>query len=323
MSWLSEIRKSLNFNGKHASAYLLSLLVAFGIWFFHGLSVHYTEIIRVPVSAQCSIDGHSAFSADEALVSARCTASGFEILRFSRAASARPLSVEFSRSDLRSAGGESFYVLGTDLLKYSSRIFGDNATVSDILTDTLFFRFPSQQYRKVPVQPVCSMSFRQQYTDRGGLRLSPDSVMVYGDPLHLESIERVFTESFALSDLRASAHGKVNLQKISGVRLSSPSVEYTVDVQRFVQIKATVPVKVRNAPRDRGLIVYPSSAEVYLRCTFPISSDPTELLSLYVDYNDFTRSLSGECLPHLGGLSSGIIDFEIRPQVFSCVESER
>lgn len=323
MPWLGGIRKSLDLNGKHVGAYLLSLLVAFGIWFFHGLSVHYTEIIRVPVCAQCSIDGHSAFSADVALVSVRGSVSGFEILRLGRYGEGKPVKVEFSRNDLRTYEGETYYILGTDLLRYSSQIFGDNVSVSDVLTDTLFFRFPYEQYRRVPVQPVCSLTFREQYTDRGGLKVFPDSVMVYGDPLHLESIERVFTESFELQGLRSSVHGRVNLQKISGVRLSSSSVEYSVDVQRFVQVKAVVPVKVRNAPRDRGLIVYPSMASISLCCSFPISSDPAEGISVYIDYDDFVSSLSGECLPQVGGLSSGIIDYEVSPQVFSCVESER
>lgn len=320
-----KIRSALkDINGRDTAIFLTSLLLAFSIWLIHNLSLYYNEVVSVPVRAVCNLEGHSLVSSNDAVVQARMRLTGFDVLRSRRAASRKPVEVEFAPADMHFKGGEFFYLTATDLNRYVQAVFGDNARLETMISDSVFFRFPLENSRKVPVVPVCSVDFAPQYTAMGDLRVIPDSVTVYGEPSHLEKVDRILTRPFSLSGLRVSAHGRVRLEDAGALRLSENAVTYTLDVSRYVEIRADLPVEGRNVPAGRNLLIYPSVATVLFKCAFPVSVDPAEEgVSLYVDYRDFAQSLGGKCLPRIDALPPGVLDYTVEPQVFDCVESVR
>lgn len=318
-----KIFRTLNISGRDAKVFIVSLLLAYGIWLTHNLTMNYTELIDVPVRALCDINGHSYSSVNSTVVTAKCKASGFSLIKLMRAGSKTPVDVTFNSSDMHSCGEEMFYVTSEDFGKYFSQIFGNGAKLESFVSDTLMFRFPYENHKRVPVQPVYTMSFKPQYVNASGLKVVPDSVTIYGDPETLSSINRVYTESFALSNLSSSARGDVKLDKLAGVRLSDTYVRYNLPVSRYVEIKSKVPVVAKNVPKGKFLIVYPSIAEVTFRCAFPVTSDPSDRMKLYVDYGDFIKSLDGQCIPNADGVPVGVIGYTVSPEVFDCVESQR
>jgi hypothetical protein len=313
--------RTLNISGRDFKIFIFSLLLAFGIWLIHNLSLNYTEVVEIPVQAVCEISGHSRISSNSAEVRCRCKTSGFSLISIGRVKD--PVQVDFDPADMHPKGNETYFVTNADLERYTSRILGGRAKVESYVSDTLMFVFPQENHKKVPVQPEYSMSFASQYINTGGLVLVPDSVIVYGEPYHLNTIDRVFTEPVVLKNLKSSAQGEVRLNRIKGVRLSDEYVKYSVNVSRYVEIHSTVPVYSRNVPKGKSLIVYPSAAKVTFKCAFPVSSDPTESVRIYVDYNDFQNSLDGQCLPHSEKIPDGVFDIRIEPEIFDCVESGR
>lgn len=315
-------RSHLKFNGRDTAIFLMSLLLAFSIWLIHNLSLYYNEVISVPVRAVCNLDGHALESANDAVIQARLRLTGFEVLRSRRLAGRNPLEVEFAPADMHAKGGEFFYVTGAELNRYVQPVFGDNARLETMLSDTVVFRFPLENSKKVPVVPVCSIHYRPQYMPVGELRVVPDSVIVYGEPSHLEKVDRVLTRPFSLSDVKVSAHGRVRLEENGAMRLSETAVSYVLDVSRYVEIRAELPVEARNVPAGRTLSIYPSVATLLFKCAFPVTDDPAEKASVYIDYRDFVSSLGGKCLPQVN-LPPGVLDCTVEPQVFDCIESLR
>lgn len=312
--------RMFNIKGKDIVIFTMSLLLAFSIWFIHGLSSSYSELIRLPILAEANIDAHAARSSNTVTMLARCRMSGFEIIRLKNISEKNPLEIRFASSDMHPAGDETFYITSNELNKYFPTIFGDKSVLEAFLTDTLFFRFPREESKKVPVRAVCRLGFKPQYMSVGGLKFSPDSVLVYGEPFHLENTTGVHTEAFSLENLDMSAHGSVRLEKIKGVRLSAEKVEYSVEVKRFVEIKTSMPINVRNVPKGHSLIIYPSIASVTFRAAFPVSTDPVDEVSFYVDYKEFMESLGGKCLVHTDKMPAGVLEYTVEPQVVSCVE---
>ena len=134
----ARILEKFNINGRDLPVFLLSLLLAFSIWFLYNLSLKYIDYLQVPVVARCNIEGHSAVSAGSSDVIARCGTSGYNIIRLKSLGNRSPVTVSFSR--MHSAGGELFYVTADDLQEYTHLIFGENVSLEYYLTDTLFFR---------------------------------------------------------------------------------------------------------------------------------------------------------------------------------------
>lgn len=312
---------SLKTNGRDWTVFALSFLLAFSIWLIHNLSLEYSDFIRVQVRAESNIAGHSAESANTCEVSARCRTTGFNILKtgvFDR----NVRKIVFKASDFRQKSADMFYLTSANLNEYAHEIFGEKAGVEYYLSDTLFFRFPVEASKRVPVHPVRSISFSPQYMGIGELVVEPDSVTISGEPYHLANVDRVFTETIKLNDLKTNTSGVVSLDKIRGIRMSEESVHYHIDVTRFVEMRYDVEISAKNVPADKEMMIYPAHAEVVVRSVFPLVSDLSDM-TFSVDYGDFVNSRSGKCIARPDYLPEGIIEYELKPEIFECMLNEK
>ena len=316
------ILKSLNISGRDLAVFLLALLLAFSIWLIHNLGLKYNDYLTVSVRAQSNIEGHANLSLSTSDVIARCRATGYKVLMSDINARRKPVTVNFNPSVMRHLEGETFYVLASDLTEYAHLIFGDGVTLEHFVSDSLFFRFPEVDHKKVPVQPVYSLSYLPQHTSREELHVIPDSVILYGTARVLDNIDKVITEPIKHSSLSSDIQGVCRLEKIKDVRMSVSEVHYLLDVSRFVEMKMTLPVTAENVPADKKLIPFPSKAEVVIKVTFPLEDD-IEGLGLKVDYNDYISSLSGTCPLKLTGAAKGLISYEVDPVAANCVLEDR
>ncbi len=315
--------RGFGFNGRDGVIFILSLLSAFSIWMIHSLSQNYTKLVSVPVVAESNLEGRSRTSSNTAVVTARCRTRGFDLLRLERASEKKPITLQVASSDLHERGGDIFYITSSDLNRYVQSIFGDKAGMESFVTDTLEFRFPFENHKRVPVCPVTSIDCKSQYMVVGGLEMMPDSVTVYGEQHHLDNIDRVYTRSFTLSGLSGPVRGDVRLENIRGVRLSANRVDYKLDVRRYVEVRTTMPVKAVNVPRNHSLTIFPSTVTVTFRCAFPVSSQPDADMWFFVDYEDFANSIGGHCIPRPNRIPQDVFSYEIEPEVLECVEGVR
>lgn len=303
-----------------------SLLLAVLIWFLSNLSKTYSGVLAVPVVAQCNLQGYSNVSSNSAVISARCRADGYRLLRENTRRSSRPVRVNFDRADVRHGSGERFFVTGSVMNNYLHQVFGDKVDVEDIITDTLHFIFQPQENKRVPVNFAGDVSYRSQYMASGPLKLTPDSVTVYGEKARLDLIDHVSTAQLLLDDVHDTQHGTLRLRRIGGIRISDEEVSYDLPVSRYVEIRSERTVLVRNAPSNRHLQVFPSRATVVLHCSYPLTRDPfepggtAEPFEVYIDYDDFASSLSGRCVARNPELPEGVLDCRVEPVVFDCIE---
>ena len=312
----------LPLRGREWLLFATSLLLAMLIWFLSNMSRSYSGVLGVPVVAECNVQGYSDVSSNSAILSVRCRADGFRLLREETRRSRRPVRVAFDRADLRHDTGERFFVTGNVMNNYLRQIFGDKVDVEDIVTDTLFFTFTTENNKRVPVNFAGDFSYRSQYMASGPLRITPDSVTVYGEKARLDLVDHVSTVPVTLDDVHEAQHGVLRLRRIKGVRLSDEVISYELPVSRYVEMRSEQPVTVKNVPGGRHLDVFPSRATVILHCTFPVGRDPFEAFELYIDYADFASSLSGRCVARVRELPRGVLDYRVEPAVFDCIETD-
>ena len=270
--------------------------------------------------AESNIDGHGLESSNTVVVSARCRTDGFRLLREKSRRERKVVKVRFDRADLRNTAPHTYCVIGGTKNSYVNQFFGEGANVEAFITDTLKFVFPVENHKRVPVDVHKVIQCRSQYMPSGPFRISPDSVTIYGEDVHLAAVERVTASRLLLTDVHESQHGVLRLNPVKGVRISADEVSYELPVSRYVELRAAVPVEVWNAPAGHQLQVYPPTAQVVLRCTFPLSKDPLSSFKLYVDWRDFSESISGRCVARTLRLPTGVLEYRVEPEVFDCVE---
>ena len=323
VQWLDTLVDRLKVNRRDVTAFLLSLLLAFGIWMLYNMNQSYSATLQARVYLKSNLPGYFPQTSEPVTVEARCRATGYDMLRSRRRMRGRPVTIAVDPELLTQDGDGQFLLSSNTLGAHIGELFGSEVRLESFISPSYAFRFPQENHKRVPVLPVCYLSFRPQYMQKAPLSLQPDSVIVYGDSAHLENIERINTRRISLSGISSTRTGRIGLECPRGVRLSDAEVGYTVEVTRYVEIRRSVPVSVRNVPRGKDLSVYPSMADVYFRCAFPLSADRTSEVQFYIDYGDFTHSVSGKCVARTDALPQGIISWSMQPEVFDCVEEIR
>ena len=301
---------------------ILSLLLAFSVWMIHNLSLRYNATLKAKVIAVCGLDGYEDVSTNSVEVTARCRATGYNVLA-SVLRSGKPVKVNFNPSIMQNYDGDRFYVVGSRLNEYAHLIFGEDVTLDHFITDTLFFRFSAVHNKKVPVVPVSLLTFESQYMSRGELQILPDSVVVEGEPSLLESVHQVYTTPIRHLDVSENISGLALLEQIRGIHVETQEIYYSLEVCRYVEVVKEIPVAIEGVPSDRKLMVFPSTVTVLMKCEFPLLDNNDGNLKAYVDYSDFFTSLGGNCLVKLASLPKGVISYEIDPIAVRCVEEER
>ena len=241
---------------RHPVALVLCLLLSLGIWLITNLSQSYSDVVGVVVVAESSLEGYSRQSSPSS-VAARCTATGFRLLSM-KLSKPRHSVIEVD-PDAFEAKEDGVFSLSSEVLyRYAEGIFGTHCTVESFLSKTFDFHFTHENYRKVPVKGVLLLDFKPQYMASAPVRFTPDSVILYADPDRLADLDAVLTRPVVQKDIRSSLNGIVELEPISGVRLSDTRVTYNLDVTRYVEVIRTVPVSVRNLPDGKvfGTIAY-------------------------------------------------------------------
>ena len=320
---LERLLASLHINGRDLAVFLLSLLLAFSIWIIHNLSLRYNDYLKVSVVAKCNIEGHADRSVNKCDVIARCRARGYTVITSKLREGRKVVEVEFNPSIIKKRSGDFFYISSSDLQEYAHLIFGNDVTIDYFVSDTLQFRFPSVTYKKVPVYPVASLSFHDQYMAKGSIKVDPDSVTIYGEPFKLDNISEVFTRPLNLHDLDSDIQGLVSLETLKGIRCSDKNVRYSIGVTRYVELRGKTVVTASDVPAGRNVLVVPSIVDFSLKCSYPLEGNPLEAFMLKVDYQDVLNSLSGKCVVRPDTLPNGVLDYEAFPEVVQCLVEER
>ena len=314
--------KALNISGRDWVILTLSLLLAFSVWMIHNLSLKYNANLSAKVIAICSLDGHENVSAATAEALARGRATGYNIIE-SYIKARRPVKVEFNPSVMQRYDSERFFVTGDKLVEYSHLIFGEDITVDHYISDTLFFRFLSVNHKKVPVVPVSILTYKGQYMARGPLDMTPDSVVVAGDPYLLETVKQVYTTPIRHFEISENISGLAGIEPIKGVNIQAKEVYYSMDLVRYVEFVSEVHVEAVNVPAGKAMMIFPSVVTLRMRCEFPLMDDAEGQQTVYVDYNDFKTSLGGNCPVRVKNLPKGILSYDVEPVSVRCVEESR
>ncbi len=276
--------------------------------------------MSVSVVAHSGLKGRAASAAIAVPVSARCSATGFRLLRLGY--QRRDVHVVIHEEDLVYAGDDLYTVPAAEMAKYSADIFGEGVELVTFLNQSYTFEFQPENFKTVPVRPVYSVSYKPQYMAAGAMSLSPDSVTVYGDEDKLALVDEVLTKSLNFNDLSRSVSGAVKLVPINGLRMSDTDVSWSLNVVRYVELHSDVSIGARNVPADVSFSVYPSRTMASFKCLFPAKTDPSSVCEFYVDYDEFLQSESGRCVARAANMPSYVLEWQLEQDIFDCMVRE-
>lgn len=251
------------------SVFLICLLFSSIMWGMIKLTHEYEVTVKFNVAASTLPKGKILVGNTDSVISITMKAKGLDFYSRILSAQRTPLFIDLENLRLRRVG-DLYY--GSDRSSRRARSITDQlpsgVEVIAIEPDTLHFVFEKSFTKKVPVKLDISLEFSKQYNLYDSIRLKPDSVMVSGRRLMVDTIQFVRTESTSFTNLRESLTAKIALIKPEfepSVSFSADSVEIRLAVEKFTEARIDVPVKlIHGAAKGSTYRTYPE--KVTLTC---------------------------------------------------------
>lgn len=161
---------------------------------------------------------------------------------------------------------------------------GNDVSVISIQPDTITFDLNFSTSVKLPIKANLDISFDRQYDSVSSAQLTPDSVTVTMPASFRGSITRIETERIHAESLRNSLKEKVNLLAPESVYLDTSETEVFLQVEKFTEAEARVPVNLVNIPAGLTIKIYPDKVLVkYLVSLSHFSQIKPEMFTVTAD----------------------------------------
>ena len=263
------VKESFKRAGKNWSVLIVSLLLAVIMWITLIFSEDYSYDLSYNLTIETAIPGRAMNASAKSALSIKGTASGYYLLQKTYTGTYDNLSISVNPRWLVHKGGDEFALPGPAIKQLVQEALGERVAIEWIASDTLYFDIPQESNRKVPVVALASLEFKSQYMQVGPLKLTPDSVLVYGPVELLENIDSIHTLPLNLKEIESAQQGILSLSHISNVTISPNEVSYSFDVCRYVEKRIQLPVGVANLPGSLMVAVIPQRVELRYRVPIP------------------------------------------------------
>lgn len=307
--------------GRQVLLFLFCLFLAFIIWSIHKLSANYSTYLTYRVHVSTNIQGRASDAFSNNLLTLKGRSSGFYILkqRFLKGEGSIHVQVNGRLLKANPPGGDEYYILSSDIREKLGESFGGDLEIENFSVDTLFFNFPRQINKEVPVALKYVASFKSQHMATGPIKFSPDVITIYGDHSQIETIDSLYTIPLRFQNLETNINGVADLQEIPGIRFSQKEVYYTLAVERYVEKSIMVRAEVINAPAGKEVNIFPAEVKMIYRVPLSYShSMDAEKFSVIIDYEEVLNSINSFVEPKLSEKPPGILSFSFEPKFVEC-----
>ena len=304
---------------------LIALVLSFFVWVLYDMSLGYDTYVQYSVEVTSALAGYDEKSVSNELLVLQGKGDGYYVLlKKLRRNKVDKVRIEVDPSFFHPVEGvpDRFFVWTEDIEMEVAQALSDKFEPAFFDTRQLTFDFAPRSFKTVPVDIKSNVSCKSQYMLTSDVKVSPDSVRIYGRTEDLQFIDAVQTKFLSLSGVDRSGSGSIELEPLRGVRIENKRVNYSFTVARYVEKAELVDVGVTNAPRGRELLVLPSKVTVVYRTAFT-GVDDGFVPQVAVDYNDYAESRSGKVIPRLVNENNDIFSYTISPLPLECIMTDR
>jgi len=316
--------KKLQFR-KRILMFSVFLLISVFIWLLNALSKDYTSVIKYPLV-------YTDFPEDKVFVGEMpehldllVNAHGYALLQYKVFKKPDPISFKVSAFNLNSPEQDNFkaHILTMYLRNQISSQLPPELQLLEIEPDTLHFQFAMSVSRMIKIKPDFHFEVDNQFTIKDAVLLSPDSVLVTGPDVIVDTLKYVYTERNEMGLLTKGISDKVRIKKIADLEYAEVKVNCTIELERFTEVQLVIPIEVMNLPEDILLQTFPS--RIKLTCKVGLSKYERmdgNLFRAVVDYaqiDDRSKVLnvSVQNIPYY------LLSYEYYPKTVEYLKSKR
>jgi hypothetical protein len=176
-----------------------------------------------------------------------------------------------------------------------SKVLNTEVELIKVKPDSIYFSFGRSYKKIVPVKPVLLINFDPFYNYNNKVRITPSSVTLFGDSTLLSGIDSVQTDKIVLNDFNSSISQKAKIllpeELENRVGLSADEVLLEIDVDKYTETYAEIPVEARNVPTGYQLKTFPDKVKITVQVPMSeFESVKDELFKASVDYKEGAKN---------------------------------
>ena len=237
-------------------SFLLFFFISTLFWLLMQLSKTYEYTFKVPVSYTNLPDQYYAGFLPNDTLFVKMSLSGFKILRYKLVKPS--LKIDVQKSGLLQ--GKVWQV--KKHLSQIRSIFDEISRIVSINPEQLSLHIKAVHKKKVPVEPLVFIEFKQGFINKQKARIIPDSILIYGQPAVLDTIKQVETEVLRMKDVDKNIDKTLKIIPLNGVKFNKNYVNYNLVVSEIIEDTMNLPVKISGKPKNVEILLFPRNVQL-------------------------------------------------------------
>lgn len=244
--------------------YLFFLVISSVFWLLTSLNKDYSVQLEFPVRYYNFPPEKVVVSEMPRTLNLRISGHGFTILKHKFYTRLNPLRVDVGGSSVTpvDSSGQLFFVLTRRFRDKLSSQIGEDLQVIGIQPDTISFILDDIVSKKIKISPSLKLSFRKQFMQKGSAKSIPDSILVFGPRVIMDTIKNIYTETVEKDKVNDTIWKQADLLPIRTLQYSVDKVDIVVPVEKFTEKKLTIPIEAVNLPSNLILKTFPGNVSL-------------------------------------------------------------
>jgi len=304
-------------NNKSNKLYYTFILFSFLsviFWFMTKLSKEYDSSIKYPVSYINLPSNKLLQEKPSEYIVVRIKATGFKLI--SSKVSPRKLTID--ASNIYGKSLTNYYLLLSQQKLSVQKQLNTGVKVAYFIKDSVHFKLGVLNQKKVVVKLISDLLFAEGFELNNSISIQPDSILLTGPKLTLDTISFVSTGLLQKKELNVSINEFLDIKEFnpdSNVSAEKDKVLITASVERFTEGSVEVPIKVINIPDGKQINTFPKFVKVTYRIALSnFNKIDSSTFLIECDYGISENNNLPYLIPKLIGSSSMIKNARISPQ---------
>ena len=265
----------LKIQNKNTVVFIISIVIATFMWLLIKLSKEYEFVIQIPIEYTNLPSDKVLLKSADSILRINIIDNGFDLLgsRISSAYKLYSFDVNTFRSEKINDNKTKYYSLTSTLYNRVKSEFGSSGRITLIKPDSLVLVFEKLAFKKVKIIADISIDLAPQYQFSEEIKITPDSVMIFGREKEIFKIDSISTEKIKYEKLEQDIHIKLSLLKPEQIRTQLKSAQLSINIEKFTEANLEVPIQT-SIPDSMQVKIFPK----YVKIKYAISLDNYHLI---------------------------------------------
>jgi hypothetical protein len=255
-------------------------------------------------------------------IEASIESTGFDLLRYKL----KHNNIIFDLSKLAYKKGNDYYYLPNNNILELRKQLNVETEIKRFSLDTIHFKLGFNKKKKIPVILDSEIHFKLGYNFVESLSIFPDSVVVVGPEVQLDTINSIKTKKINLIDVSSKIEKEVllDVSNYKHIVFSEDKIQLNAEVDKFTEGSLKVPFKINNLPDNYQITTFPSEVNVVYKVALSnfnkITPDDFEIIC---DYNEALKNNVSHLIPKFKHKSILITSAKITPNKIEFLIQEK